>query len=101
MTGPVLNEGNKLCRFAFCTTQCAVHYIAQQTYEINIFPLIVATNIVSLSHPAFVKDHINCPCMVFHEKPIAYIFSFPVNGDRLAVFYIIDGERDHLFREME
>src|SRR5699024_10156337 len=52
-------------------------------YQINIFPLIVATDDIGFSTAAVIKGKVKRSAMIAHVKPVAHIFSFAVHRDIL------------------
>ena len=64
MTGTVGHIGDKLIGMSFRISEQAVHGPDHHFYDINIFPFIEASDVVSLSYIPFVEYQIDGTCVV-------------------------------------
>jgi hypothetical protein len=58
-------------------------------YQVNILPLIKASNIVCFSWLSLVEDEIYSRRMIFNPKPIANIFTLPYTGIDLLFLILL------------
>ena len=100
VAGSVCNIGDKIHIFSLLSTDKTIDGIDKYFNNINIFPLIKSTNIISISHFTFMENGINGAGMIFYKQPIANIFAFAINRERFSFANIIYKKRDKLFREL-
>ena len=90
MPGSVGDVGDEVHVFAFAASQQAVDGVDDDPDEVDVFPLVEATYVVGLGCGAFVEDEVDGAGMVFDVEPVAYVLSFAVDGERLAMAYVVD-----------
>ena len=73
---------------------------ADDFYDVDIFHLVMAADVVDLSHPAFVNDQVDGFAVVLHIQPVADILSGAVDRERSVVQGVGDHQRNQLFRKM-
>ena len=82
--------------------------IAQQTIDgldddvndIDIFPLVEATNVVGLCNLTIVEDHIDGTSVIYDVEPIAHILTLSIDRKGLAMTDVVDEKWNQLFREL-
>ena len=90
MTGAVSNVCNQVHISTLRPSKQTVNGIDQDFDNVNIFPFVKATYIVSLSHLALMENHINCTGMILNIKPVTHVLTLAINRQWLAMPYIID-----------
>jgi hypothetical protein len=68
--------------------------------EIHVGDLVAATDVVHLSVRSFVDEQINCPAVIEHVQPVAYVASVTVQRHRNVVDRVGDEQRDQLFGKL-
>ena len=61
-----------------------VHYTAKHLYQFDILAFVIAADIVGLPHPTFSYYRIERFGVIFDVEPVADVFTFAVDGNRLA-----------------
>ena len=69
-------------------------------YYVNVFLLVVASDIVNLSDSSLVDNQIDCLAVILNIQPVTHIFAFAVNRQRLVGECICNHQRNQLFREV-
>ena len=67
VSGTVGNECYEFPAFALRSTELSVHNIAKKTYKVDIFPFVVATDIVRIAVFTSVEYGIDSGSVVFDE----------------------------------
>ena len=57
--------------------------------NIDIFPFIESTYIITFTYTAFMKNSIDCPGMIIYIQPITYILSLPYTGSGLLFLIFV------------
>ena len=86
--------------FAFIASQKAVNSSYQNLDDVDVLPLVEASDIIGLGNFSSVEDKINGTGMVFHKKPVAYVLAFAINGEWFAMTDIVDEKRYQLFGKL-
>ena len=79
MTGTVFNKSDKTGGFTGGSSKFPIHDFTQQFYQINVFPFIFPSYIISFTTNAIMKNQIDCSGMIFNIKPVANLFSISIN----------------------
>ena len=69
-------------------------------YDINIFHLIVSTNVVDFSDGSVAQDQVNRLTVILDIQPVAHIESLSVYRKRLICQRICNHKRNEFFREL-
>ena len=88
VSGTVGYESDELLALALRTPEFSVHNIAQKPDEVDVFPLVVAADIVCVAIFTSVEYYIDSGCVVFDKEPVAYVFAFAVDRYRFVVFLL-------------
>ena len=75
-------------------------FFANQLHNIDVFHLIVTTNIVDLADSAFVDNQVNGTAVILNIQPITYIQSLAVNWERFVSQRIYDHQWNELLWEV-
>ena len=100
MTCTVGDVSDKVEILALLASEQVVNGVDKHFDDINVLPLIEATNVVSFCNLAIMEDGVNGPCMVFHIEPVTHILSLAIDRQRLAMTDIVDEKRNQLFGEL-
>ena len=68
--------------------------------DVDVLPLVEASDIVGFGNLASVEDKVDGPRMVLDIEPVAYVLAFAIYGQWLAVADIVDEQRDQLFGKL-
>ena len=85
---------------SFRIAEKPVHGLDHDLDQINILPLVEASDIISLSYLSFMEYKVYRTGMVLNEKPVTHILTPSIHRKRLAVSYIIDKQRYKLLRKL-
>ena len=86
--------------FSFFATKETVNGIDDDLDDVDVLPLVEATNVVGFGYLAIVKDEVDGTGMVFYKEPVAYILAFAVDRQWLAMADVVDEERYQLLGEL-
>ena len=68
--------------------------------DLDVLLLVVTAYVVLLSEAALLKHHVDSLCVIHNIQPVADVLAVTVYGKLLARQYIVDDQRDELFREL-
>ena len=100
VTGTVGDIGDEVYVCAFGAAEQTVNGMDEDLDYIDVLPLVEATDVVCLGDGAFVEDEVDGTGMVFYIEPIAHVLALAIDGQGFAMAYVVDEERDELFREL-
>ena len=80
--------GDEALRFA--------KFFANQFNYVNVSHLVMPTNVVDLSYTSFVNNKVNRLAVILDIKPIADVFAFAVNWQRLVIQAVCNHQWDKL-----
>ena len=92
MSSSVCYESNEIHIFSFFTSEQSVNGFNHHLDNIDILPLVKSSDIIGISYFSFMEDQVNSFCMIFHEEPSAYIFTFSIYGQWFAMTDVVDEE---------
>ena len=69
-------------------------------HDLDILPLVVAAHVVDAAIRALRDDEVDGLAVVFHVEPVAHVGASAVNGELLALQYVVDDQRNELFGEL-
>ena len=78
-----------------------VEFVTDGFDDLQVGPLVAASDIIGLAGPALRRDHSKRPGMVIDIEPVPDIGSRAINRQRPAFEGIDDHERYELFRKMK
>ena len=100
MTGTVCHVGDEVHILAFLSAQQAIYGVDKHLDDVDILPLVEATDIISACYLTFVENKVDGTGMIDDIEPVAHVLALAIDGQRLAVTDVIDKERNQLFREL-
>ena len=103
MARTVFHKGNQVGKLADIARLLFNHFIengADGAHDINIFALVVATDIVGLTALTFGRHFIERAGVIFHIQPVADLFAVAVDRQRFPGEGIEDSQRNEFFREV-
>ena len=86
--------------FAFLASKETVNGIDDNLDDVDVLPLVEATDVVGFCYFALMEDEVYGTGMVLYEQPVAHVFAFAIDGQWLAVANIVDEERNQLLWEL-
>ena len=93
----VSDEIHVLTLFA---TKQTVGGLDKEFHNVDVLPLIEATDIVSVSNGTFMEDKVDGSCMILHIQPVTDIEALTINGKWLAMTDVVDEQRYQLLGEL-
>ena len=84
-----LSVSNK-CDKAFRLAECLAYHLD----DIDISHLIVSAYIIDFTNRSLVDYQVDRPAVILYIKPVADILAFAIDGERFAMAYVIDEERN-------
>ena len=100
MSGAIGNVRNQVHIFAFLTAEQTIHCIDHYFDDVDVLPLVEASDVVGLGDLALVEDKVDGAGMVFYIQPVAHVFALAIHRQRLAVTDVVDEQRNQFFREL-
>ena len=100
MSEAVGNVGDEVEVFTFLTTKKAVNGIDDDLDDVDVLPLVEATDVVGFCHFALMEDEVDGTGMVFYKEPVAHVFALAIDWQWLAMADVIDEERDKFLWEL-
>ena len=97
MPGTVFDKGNQVLVGGGIPWMVLVHQFTDQGDDVDIGPLIVATNIVGVVSPAIADDKVNASVMVIYIKPVADLFTIPINRKFFSIKAVSNNKWDQFF----
>ena len=86
--------------FAFLASKETVNGIDDYLDDVDVLPLVKATDVVGFGYFALMEDEVDGTGMVFYKEPVAHVLAFAIDRQWLAMADIIDEERNQLLREL-
>ena len=77
-----------------------VHGADNDFHDLDILPLVVAAHVVDAAIRALRDDEVDGLAVVFHVEPVAHVGARAVNGELLALQYVVDDQRNELLGEL-
>lgn len=100
VAGAVGHIGDELLAGALGVAEEAVDGLDDHLHDVDILPLVEASDIVGIAGLSLMENHIDGAGVVHHIEPVAHVFALAIDGERLAVADIVDEEGDELLREL-
>ncbi len=85
---------------AFGITEQAVDSLDDYLDDVDVLPLVEASDIVGLGNLPFVEDKVNGAGMILDIEPVAHVLPLAVDGERLAVADVVDEQWYQLLRKL-
>ena len=100
MSKSVSNVGDQIHIFTLLTSKKSVNSVYYYLYDINILPLVEATNVVGFSNSTLMEYKVYGTSMVLNKEPVTNILTLTINRQRLAIADIVDEQRNQLLWEL-
>ena len=100
MTGTVCHVGDEVHILAFLSAQQAIYGVDKHLDDVDVLPLIEATDIISACYLTFVENKVDGTGMIDDIEPVAHVLALAIDGQRLAVTDVVDEQRYQLLGEL-
>ena len=100
VTQAVRHVGDEVHVLAFRTAQELIDSLDDDLDDVDVLPFVEPADVVCLGNLPVMENHVDSAGMVFHEEPVANIFTFAVDRQRLLVANIVDEKRNKFFWEL-
>lgn len=85
---------------SFGISEQTVNGLDHNLDEVDVLPFIEASDVVGLGGATLVEDEVDGAGVILDIEPVTDILAFSIYRERLAFAYIIDKQRNELFREL-
>ena len=96
----VRHVGYQVHILTFLAAQQTVHRVDHHLDDVNVLPLVEATDIIGFRNLPVVEDDVNSPRVVFHVQPVANVLALAIHRQRLAVADVVDEQWYQLLRKL-
>ena len=100
VAGAVGDVGDEVEVGSLGAPQQTVHGLDEHLDDVDVLPLVEASDVVRLGDLSLVEDEVDGAGVVNDVEPVAHVLALAVDGQRLAVAYIVDKQRNQLLREL-
>ena len=100
MSGTVGHEGDEVHILTFLAAEQTIHGLDHHLDDVDVLPLVEATDVIRVSDLTLVENHVDGTGMVLDVEPVAHVLTLAIDGQRLAVADIIDEQRDQFLGEL-
>ena len=100
MARTVGHVGNQAVRIPLGIAQDTVHGLDDDLDQVDVLPLVEASDVVGLRHLALVEDKVDGPRVVLNIQPVAHVLALAVHRKGLAVADVVDEQRDQFLRKL-
>ena len=84
----------------FLAAKQTVNGIDQHLDDVDVLPLVETAYVVGVGNLAIVEYQVDGAGVVLYVQPVAHVLALAVDGQRFAVTYIVDEQRNQFFREL-
>lgn len=85
---------------SFGISEQTVNGLDHNLDEVDVLPFVEASDVVGLGGATLVEDEVDGAGVILDIEPVTYILAFSIDRESLAFAYIIDKQRNELFREL-
>lgn len=85
---------------SFGISEQTVNGLDHNLDEVDVLPFIEASDVVGLGGATLVEDEVDGAGVILDIEPVTYILAFSIDRKGLTFAYIIDKQRNELFREL-
>lgn len=96
----VCDESDESETVSFGVSEKAVNGLDHHLDQIDVLPFVEASDVVGLGGATLVEDEVNGAGVILDIEPVTYILAFSIDRKGLTFAYIIDKQRNKLFREL-
>ena len=100
MTSTVCHIGDEVHILALLTAEQTIYGIDKHLDDVDVLPLIEATDIIGISNLALMEDEVDGTSMIDDIKPVANVLTLAIDRQRLTMADIIDEQRNQFLREL-
>ena len=100
MTEAVCYISNEIEVLALCATQEAVNGVDDYLDDIDVLPLVEATDVVGLGNLAVVEDRVDRTGMILDIQPVTHVLALAIDREGFAVADVVDEQRYQLLWEL-
>lgn len=94
------DESNEVEAVTFRVAEDTVYGADHHLDEVDVPPFVETSDVVGVAVLALVEDEVDGAGVILDIEPVTDILAFSIYRERLAFAYIIDKQRDELFREL-
>ena len=94
------DEGDEVEVLALLPSEQPVDGLYDNLDDVDVLPLVEASDVVCFGNASVVEDDVDGPCMVLHIEPVADVLPLAVYRLRFAVADVVNEEGDELFGEL-
>ena len=77
-----------------------VYSVDHHLDDVDVLPFIETAYVIGVGNLALVEYQVDGARVILNVEPIAHVLSFAVDGQRLAMSYVVDEQRYQLFGEV-
>ena len=96
----VSHIGDKVHVLVFLAAQQTVNRANHHLDDVDVLPLVESADVVGLGNSAFVENQVDGAGVVLNEEPVAHVLALAIHGQRTAVAYVVDEERNQFLGEL-
>ena len=100
MTKAVSNVSDEVEVFSFFATKETVNGIDDYLDDVDVLPLVEASDVVGFGYFSLMEDEIDGTGMVFYKEPVAYVLALAIDREGLAVADVVDEKWNKFLREL-
>ncbi len=100
MAQAVRDVGDEVHVLAFRAAEQLIHRLDDDLDDVDVLPFVESADVVGFGNLPVMENHVDGAGVVFHEEPVAHVFTLAVNRERLLVTDVVDEERDELLGEL-
>ena len=100
MSGTVGNECDEIHVLSFLASQQTVDGFDNHFDDIDILPLVEATDVVCLGNHTLMENQVDSTGMVLYEQPVAHVLALAIDGQWFAVTDVVDEKRNQFLWEL-
>ena len=100
MTLSVCYISDEIHILAFLSAEQSIHGLDNHLDDIDVFPLVETTDVVSLGSLTLVENHIDGTGMIYYIQPVTHVLTLTIYRQWLAMTDIVDKQRNQLLWEL-
>ena len=85
MTGTVCHVGDEVHILALLSAEQAIYGVDKHLDDIDVLPLIEATDIISISNLTLMEDEVDGTGMIDDIEPVANVLTLAIDRQRLTI----------------
>lgn len=100
MTEAVGDVGDEVEVGTFWTAEESVNGLDDGLDDIDVLPLVEASDVVGLCDSAVVEDGVDGACVIYYIEPVAYVLALTIDRERFTMADVVDKEWNELLGEL-